>query len=183
MAQRAPKNSQRKHRQSTPLTRGFPAMWMSAASGTGFYAVCWSQKKTSIKTGEGRICGFSFTPHRLRQQTRPNEGNSVSISMRRVAIAFVYSMAIAFVYSIICVSAARSGGGMAYSVTSVQDPTPILSVTQKKTNWNQVFNPTWVQPTPATGNRQGLLVRSQNCSNSRFPIGGQYWQLLHVVCC
>jgi predicted GH43/DUF377 family glycosyl hydrolase len=28
----------------------------------------------------------------------------------------------------------------------------------------QVFNPTWVQPTAATGNRSGLLVRSQNCT-------------------
>ena len=55
---------------------------------------------------------------------------------------------------------------MAYAVTAMQDPVPILSITQNKTAWGQVFNPTWVQPTAATGYRQGLLVRSQNCSKT-----------------
>ena len=36
----------------------------------------------------------------------------------------------------------------------------------------QVFNPTWVQASPATGNRTGLLVRSQNCTPPTHGCGG-----------
>jgi hypothetical protein len=56
---------------------------------------------------------------------------------------------------------------VAYIVESRVDAQPILAYTgyaaSQTSDWQQVFNPTWVQPSPATGNRSGLLVRSQNC--------------------
>ena len=53
-----------------------------------------------------------------------------------------------------------------YVVTSSVEPLPIISFRQQNTNWRQVFNPTYVEPTPATNNRSGLLVRSQNCTQT-----------------
>lgn len=57
--------------------------------------------------------------------------------------------------------------GAAYMVTSRVDPEPILAFRGfgvGNADWQQVFNPTWVEPTAATGNRSGLLARSQNCT-------------------
>ena len=53
-----------------------------------------------------------------------------------------------------------------YTVTINVAPDPLLASAQPLDNsdWAQVFNPTWVQPTRATDNQSGLLVRSQNCS-------------------
>eukprot|EP01052_Picozoa_sp_SAG31_P009729 SAG31_NODE_518_length_14674_cov_39.604803_5_plen_171_part_00 len=56
----------------------------------------------------------------------------------------------------------------AYIVESLTDEQPILAHTSfsagpRNSDWQQVFNPTWVQASPSTGNRSGLLVRSQNC--------------------
>jgi hypothetical protein len=63
-----------------------------------------------------------------------------------------------------------------YSVSAVTDPEPILSSSKYggkggKSNWAQLFNPTYVEPSPATGHRGGLLVRSQNCSRPLPPPG------------
>ena len=60
-------------------------------------------------------------------------------------------------------------GKMAYIVESRTDALPILAHTSfaagpQNSDWQQVFNPTWVQASPATANRTGLLVRSQNCT-------------------
>ena len=57
---------------------------------------------------------------------------------------------------------------VAYIVQSRTDEKPILAHTSyvagpQNSDWYQVFNPTYVQASPATGNRTGLLVRSQNC--------------------
>lgn len=65
------------------------------------------------------------------------------------------------------------GRGSRYIVESRTDPQPILAHTSyaagpQNSDWFQVFNPTWVQASPATGNRTGLLVRSQNCQPPRY---------------
>jgi len=53
-----------------------------------------------------------------------------------------------------------------YTVTIDVAPDPLLASAPPLDNsdWAQVFNPTWVQPTRATDNQSGLLVRSQNCT-------------------
>lgn len=55
---------------------------------------------------------------------------------------------------------------------SVRDVTevPMLSSVDGNSDFRQAFNPTWVQPTFATGYREGILVRSQNCSSD---VGGE----------
>eukprot|EP00729_Bicosta_minor_P002293 gene2293-13923_t len=52
---------------------------------------------------------------------------------------------------------------VAYIVNIAVAPQPIVSY-PSNSNWQEVFNPTWVQPTEATGNKSGLLIRSQNCT-------------------
>ena len=54
----------------------------------------------------------------------------------------------------------------AFIVTAVVDAKPILAFPTNSA-WQQVFNPTWVAPSAATGNRSGLLVRSQNCTPTK----------------
>jgi hypothetical protein len=66
---------------------------------------------------------------------------------------------------------------VAYIVESRTDEQPILAYTgfaagPQNSDWQQVFNPTWVQASPATGNRAGLLVRSQNCTPPAGSCGG-----------
>lgn len=41
---------------------------------------------------------------------------------------------------------------------------PIVSYVDGNANFAQVFNPSWVVPTVGTGGKQGLLIRSQNCT-------------------
>jgi predicted GH43/DUF377 family glycosyl hydrolase len=41
--------------------------------------------------------------------------------------------------------------------------TPTLSYVDKTSTYQQVFNPTWVQPSAGTGGKGGILVRTQNC--------------------
>jgi predicted GH43/DUF377 family glycosyl hydrolase len=55
---------------------------------------------------------------------------------------------------------------------SVRDVTelPVLSSVDGNSDYLQAFNPTWVQPTFNTGYREGILVRSQNCSSE---VGGE----------
>lgn len=43
-------------------------------------------------------------------------------------------------------------------------PKPVLSHVDGSSAFAQAFNPSWVEASPATGGKQGLLVRSQNCS-------------------
>ena len=62
----------------------------------------------------------------------------------------------------------------AYIVSSRVDPEPILAYRGfgvGNADWQQVFNPTWVEPTPATRNRSGLLVRwvAGACPARSFP--------------
>lgn len=55
----------------------------------------------------------------------------------------------------------------AYLIESRVDAEPLLAYRgfgPGNAEWQQVFNPTWVAASPATGNRSGLLVRSQNCT-------------------
>lgn len=55
------------------------------------------------------------------------------------------------------------GAATSYTVEVAVVPEPLLSYGPRNT-WRQVFNPTWVEPSPGTGQRSGLLVRSQNCT-------------------
>jgi hypothetical protein len=72
-----------------------------------------------------------------------------------------------------------------YNVSVVDLPSdPVISFLPPlaNTDWPQSFNPAFVEATPATGGKRGLLVRSQNCSgvapgqciacnvNGRWPI-------------
>ena len=44
------------------------------------------------------------------------------------------------------------------------DPKPVLARVDGSSTFGQVFNPSWIEPSAATGQRSGLLIRSQNCS-------------------
>lgn len=68
-------------------------------------------------------------------------------------------------------SSSTSGNDIAYVVTAVADPEPLLAFRTGHTSWQQVFNPTWVAPTNATQGRAGLLVRSQNCTLAEGKCG------------
>eukprot|EP00762_Andalucia_godoyi_P001988 ANDGO_02509.mRNA.1 hypothetical protein EMIHUDRAFT_206771 len=58
----------------------------------------------------------------------------------------------------------------AYNVEVVtSESLPVLSYLQGTSTFQQVFNAAWVPPSAGTGGKQGLLVRSQNCSSS---VGG-----------
>lgn len=43
-------------------------------------------------------------------------------------------------------------------------PKPVLSYVDGSSDFQQVFNPAWVAASSGTGGRQGLMVRTQNCS-------------------
>ena len=47
--------------------------------------------------------------------------------------------------------------------------TPSLSWIDGNSKFQQAFNPTWVEPTKGTNYREGIIVRSQNCSSD---VGG-----------
>ena len=52
-----------------------------------------------------------------------------------------------------------------YFVKVIQkDSEPLISyLVTNNSIYKQVFNPTWIPPSPGTNNRKGLLARSQNC--------------------
>lgn len=46
-----------------------------------------------------------------------------------------------------------------------RDTQPLLSyLVQNNSQYKQVFNPTWIEPTANTNQRKGLLVRTQDCA-------------------
>ena len=49
------------------------------------------------------------------------------------------------------------------SIVTMPDA-PVISFLAGQTDWPQSFNPAYVQPSVGTGHKQGLLVRSQNCT-------------------
>ena len=52
-----------------------------------------------------------------------------------------------------------------YTATIVSQPAePVISFLANQTAWPQSFNPAHVEPSPGTGGKRGLLVRSQNCT-------------------
>lgn len=51
-----------------------------------------------------------------------------------------------------------------FNVSTEVAPLPLISAVQGNSEFSWVFNPTWVPPTAATGQRSGLLIRSQNCT-------------------
>lgn len=58
-----------------------------------------------------------------------------------------------------------------YDVTASDISTvPVLTSMDGTSDFQQAFNPTWVQPTANTNNKEGILVRSQNCSSE---VGGE----------
>lgn len=58
------------------------------------------------------------------------------------------------------------------------DPRPVLSFVDGSSTFAQVFNPSWVQPSTGTQGRQGLLVRTQNCTGPgcSLPTSGKCCQ-------
>lgn len=58
-----------------------------------------------------------------------------------------------------------SAFSLTYDVVLLQrDSTPILSyLVQNNSVYKQVFNPTWMPASPATNNRKGLIIRTQDC--------------------
>jgi predicted GH43/DUF377 family glycosyl hydrolase len=52
----------------------------------------------------------------------------------------------------------------------VRDTKPLLSFIDQTSTYQQIFNPTWVEPTTQTNFKRGLLVRTQNCDSE---VGGQ----------
>jgi predicted GH43/DUF377 family glycosyl hydrolase len=55
--------------------------------------------------------------------------------------------------------------GQQYRVNLLQrDSQPLLSYLEVNNSfYKQVFNPTWVPPSEGTQQKQGLLIRTQNC--------------------
>ena len=53
---------------------------------------------------------------------------------------------------------------LTFNVTTEVAPLPLISAVQGNSDFAWVFNPTFVPPTAGTGQRSGLLIRSQNCS-------------------
>jgi hypothetical protein len=52
-----------------------------------------------------------------------------------------------------------------WSAAVLSRPTdPVISFLAGQTLWPQSFNPAWVEASPGTGGKRGLLVRSQNCT-------------------
>jgi len=51
-----------------------------------------------------------------------------------------------------------------YAASVVFDPSPVLSFVDGSSTYGQVFNPSWVEASAATGGKAGLLVRTQNCT-------------------
>lgn len=50
-----------------------------------------------------------------------------------------------------------------------RDSKPLLSYIDGTSTYQQIFNPTWVEPSKATGGKRGILARTQNCDS---PVGG-----------
>lgn len=62
-------------------------------------------------------------------------------------------------------------GPQCYTATVTHfDAAPVLSFVNRTSDFAQVFNPSWVQPTAGTRGRQGLMVRTQNCSGAGCSI-------------
>jgi len=56
--------------------------------------------------------------------------------------------------------------GQSYSVSVVSRSTsPILSYIDKTSTYQQIFNPTWVEPSDGTGGKKGIIARTQNCDS------------------
>lgn len=52
----------------------------------------------------------------------------------------------------------------AYSVSVISRSTdPILSYIGSTSVYQQIFNPSWVEATPGTGGKSGIIARTQNC--------------------
>ena len=60
---------------------------------------------------------------------------------------------------------ALTASAQKYRVTLIQrDSEPILSnLVKNNSKFKQVFNPTWITPSEGTFQRQGLLIRTQDC--------------------
>lgn len=53
-----------------------------------------------------------------------------------------------------------------YSVSVVsRSTTPVLSYIDKTSTYQQIFNPTWVEASEATGGKKGIIARTQNCDS------------------
>ena len=51
-----------------------------------------------------------------------------------------------------------------YSVNVVsRSSDPILSFIDKTSTYQQIFNPTWVEASPGTNGKKGIIARTQNC--------------------
>lgn len=73
-------------------------------------------------------------------------------------------MIVASLLGLFCLAGA--GGALAFSVDVLvvsRDPVPGLSYIDKTSTFQQVFNPTYVEPTENTKRESGLLIRTQNC--------------------
>ena len=71
----------------------------------------------------------------------------------------------------VCVSAsAQTPSPYMVSVTVTErSTTPILSYIDGTSTYHQVSNPAWVDATPGTGGKKGILVRTQNCTFAPIP--------------
>ena len=55
-------------------------------------------------------------------------------------------------------------GNVEYSVEVVErGSTPILAYLDKTSQFQQIFNPTWVEPSSGTNGKKGIIARTQNC--------------------
>lgn len=69
-------------------------------------------------------------------------------------------ISVVYVLSTIAIVVAQN-----YSVTVIQRPdTTIVSAVDKTSSFSLVFNPSWIEPSASTGQKSGLLMRTQNCT-------------------
>ena len=103
----------------------------------------------------------------LKQQESSHAHNSLSLSL----FSLISQMKTAFGFSFFLFLAATAV--VSASIYSVQvesiESIPVLSYVQRTSAYQQIFNPSYIIASSATGGMEGIVARTQNCSAS---VGG-----------
>lgn len=71
---------------------------------------------------------------------------------------------------ICCCAKVTIAEARSYTVNVVsRSSSPVLAYLDKTSDYQQIFNPTYIQPSKGTGGKGGLLARTQNCDS---PVNG-----------
>lgn len=65
---------------------------------------------------------------------------------------------------VVCAAIVRCNA-YTYNVEVLEiSPTPVVSYVDGTSQYEQVFNPSWIEASPGTQGVEGLVMRTQNCS-------------------